>query len=258
MKNNAIFISAGKNEDLASYVLRNHIADFDIYINIYESFENQCFVEDNATKCFYYPTTKFIALRQIYNDYLKNYETVAVFDDDGVFTHGSISDLPPYITKYSCEIVSPCQHPYGKLSSAIVDAMRYYDGDHLFRITNFIEMNFPVFSKIALAKYMSIYDGSLCGYGNDWWYLNILDAYNRDCCIVTDKVVVFNPNNNQKKFASDTNDIDKYMSLKDRKYQWINVKKEYDLKEWSVRNKKFIYEKDLAAIQVSGVDKTIA
>lgn len=254
MKKNAIFISAGKNEDLASYVLRNHINNFDIYINLYEECENQQFIKDNATKCFFYPTTKFIALRQIYNEYLIDYKTIAVFDHDGVFTHGSISDLPLYIEKYNCDIVSPCQHPYGKLSWEV---MRYYKGDHIFRLTNFIEMNFPVFSKSALAKYMKVYDGDLCGYGNDWWYLNILDADNRDCCIVTDKIVVFNPNNNQKKFASKNNDIDNFMPLKNRQREWKNIKQQYKLKEWVVKNKKFVYEKAPDAIQDFGLDKTI-
>lgn len=242
-KKNAIFISAGINEDLATYVLKNNIDNFDVYINIYENFLNQTFVESKATKCFYYPTTKFIALKKIYNDFLKDYNTVAVFDDDGVFTHGSIEDLVEYINIYDLDIIAPSQHPYGKLSNVINEVTRYYKGDHKFRLTNFIEMNFPLFKNTALKKYMDIYDGELCGFGNDWWYLNVLDADNRDCCGITDKVVIYNPNHNQKKYSYPlkNTDIDKYMSLSDRQNQWDITKEKYKLNEWHIKNKRFVY-----------------
>lgn len=244
MKPNAIFISAGKNEDLATYVLKHEKDNFDIYINIYENCLNQEFIEGNATKCFNMRTTKFIALKRIYEEYLSKYDIVCILDDDGIFTHGSVGDLPEYIHKYNLDIISPAQHPYGKLSPYIDQIMRYYSGDHKYRIVNYVEMNFPVFKNTALKKYMDIYDGQLCGWGNDWWYLNVLDADNRNCCGITDKVVVYNPDFHQKKFrykAPSISDIDVFMTKENRKNQWKKRKEKYNLIEWDIKNKEFVF-----------------
>jgi hypothetical protein len=244
MIKDAIFISAGKNEDLATYCLKYHKNNFDIFVNIYEDFSAKPFIEKNAKKCFYYPTTKFIALSRIYKEYLSEYNTVSVFDDDGVFMDGSPEDLVKYIYNYNLDIISPAQHPYGKISTYIDRVTRLHDGDHKYRITNFIEMNFPVFKNTALKQYMDIYDGKLCGYGNDWWFLNVLDANNKNNCAITDKVVIFNPRYYQKKYSdkkNKTTDIDHFMSPNDRKKQWLETMQKYDLKMWEISNKSIIY-----------------
>jgi hypothetical protein len=105
-------------------------------------------------------------------------------------------------------------------------------------------MNFPVFKNTALKQYMDIYDGKLCGYGNDWWFLNVLDANNKNNCAITDKVVIFNPRYYQKKYSdkkNKTTDIDHFMSPNDRKKQWLETMQKYDLKMWEISNKSIIY-----------------
>jgi hypothetical protein len=115
--------------------------------------------------------------------------------------------------------------------------MLHHNGKHKFRYVNFVEMNFPVFSRKALEKYMSVYDGELSGWGNDWWYLNILEANNKKCCAITDKIIVVNPTEKNKDKSCN---IENIVPLQKRIQEWEEIKKKYNLLTWEKKTIEFI------------------
>jgi hypothetical protein len=137
--------------------------------------------------------------------------------------------------KYNLDIGSPSHSNSGIVSHHI---MRFNDGNHIFRYTNFIEMNFPVFAKNALKKYMFSYDGELCGWGNDWWYLNILQSNKNKNCGIIDSVCVKNPSHHEKNYKS----INDFMPRENRRLQWEKLRHDMQLHEWSQKTIDFVYE----------------
>lgn len=232
----AIFSSVGNNEKFIDFY-HKQLRNCDLFLNFYGSDENiYSMFRAYSKNISRIKTTKFPALKYMYNTSdIDTYDYIFVFDDDCMVEHGNLNMIPPIMKNYNLEIASPCQTTKGKISHNI---MKYHFGNHIFRYTNFIEMNFPVFSQQSLKKYMVAYDGKLCGWGNDWWYLNIIDASETKNCGIVDNVCVKNPNKHEKSFSS----IDDFMIREDRKLQWKETKTKFTLKEWKHKNIEFVYE----------------
>lgn len=236
---NAIFVCAGDNETFASYCINNLLNNFDLIINFFGNDDTKFdYLKQHSKFIIRSHNTKFLALKKIYdsdNHTFDKYAYVVCFDDDAIITNGNINTLIQIAQKFSIDAMSPAQDINGKLSHIIT---KKYPGNHIFRYTNFIEMNFPVFKTECLKQYLQIHDGLLCGYGNDWWFLNTIEAnlpdkYN---CGICDSVVVLNPLNATKK-----NNIDDFLSRKQRVKQWTRVKKKYNLTEWNKYTKGYIH-----------------
>jgi hypothetical protein len=70
-------------------------------------------------------------------------------------------------------IAQPAFSPRGKISHQITS----YAGPHCdYRTVNFIEVGVPIFRREKLIEFLNVYDGSLTGYGIDFWYLSIFKA----------------------------------------------------------------------------------
>ena len=91
-------------------------------------------------------------------------------------------------------------------------------------MVNFVEMNYPVFRNRSLEKYMNVYDGELCGWGNDWWYCNVLETDKRPIAGVVDAVSVENPSIN--------GEMDAFLDVDSRMAQWAVTKEMYSIREW--------------------------
>lgn len=240
-KKSCFFISAGNNSLLCNYIFNNKVLlnNFDVIINFYDTDESYFKKLSNiATHIEKYKTTKFISLKKMYDSSkIKKYECVYVFDDDAILIKGKYIRLQNLMLNYNLSIISPSHSKTGKISYKELETK---NGDHVLRYVNFIEMNFPVFSRNALEKYMNVYDGSLCGYGNDWWFLNVIEADKKECCAICDSVVVENPQHNKK---NKSNCIDSFMSLQKRGEEFIQTCKKQNLKVWNVETTKYIYKK---------------
>lgn len=167
---------------------------------------------------------------------IKNYECVYVFDDDAILIKGNFIRLQNLMLKYNLSIISPSQSKNGKIS---YQELKTKEGNYILRYVNYIEMNFPVFSRKALEKYMNVYDGSLSGYGNDWWYLNVVKAYKNECCAICDDVIIENPHHYKK---NKSNCIDSFMNLQEREKEFIKIYKKQNLKMWEIKTTKYIYK----------------
>lgn len=251
MKSIAIYISAGNNDTFSEYCIKNFSEDCDIIINYYGN-DNKYgdFLFKNCTKFSTIKTTKFISLKKNYNRFnIKKYNCVYVFDDDCIPIKGNLLGLYEIMMKYNLSLVSPSHDPKGK---GLIELMHHKQGGHKFRYTNFIEMNFPVFSQEALYNYMKAYDGKLCGWGNDWWFCSVNNCNTQLNCGIYDQIIVKNPYNKDKKYTYgllndhtykniEKSEIDNFMTKGDRRNQWIHTMKKYNIREWKRQNLKFIY-----------------
>lgn len=222
MSKNCVFISAGDSERFATYSLEVLSPKYDVLINHYGSDQQKRGSFSSARLLTARRATKFISMKSVYDEFIRDkYDWVAVFDDDAKFTRGSMDELVEAGERHGLDIVSPIHDESGRISYRI---HMKTDGDHDVRFVNFVEMNFPVFKNSALAKYMDAYDGKLCGWGNDWWYCNVLDTESRSNAAVVDRVVVENPNSNDQ--------MDNYMPVQMRMEEWIETKFRLGLREW--------------------------
>ena len=251
MKNIAIYVSAGNNDTFAKYAIENLSSDCDILVNYYGNNHNDAKFLFKHSKAFSNKnTTKFVSLKINYNKFkINQYDCVYVFDDDCILVQGNLIDLYKVLDHLNLKLISPSHDPNGK---GLIKLMHHVPGNHKFRYTNFIEMNFPIFSQEALHNYMKVYDGKLCGWGNDWWFCHTNLSNRQLNCGIYDKVIVRNPfaankihnygllsdhtyNNIEK------SDIDNYMSKGDRRNQWIKTMIRYDIREWQRKNLKYLY-----------------
>lgn len=218
-----IFTSAGDKERFATFCSES-LREYDVIINYYgDDEERRERLMKSSKKVVSLKTTKFIALKQIYDSEIRGrYDWVAVFDDDARFVEGSMGDLLGAGERFSLDIVSGSH--VGKVSHPIVH--KRVAGDHRIRYVNFIEMNFPVFRETALSKYMDAYDGKLCGWGNDWWYCNVLGTDSNKNAGIVDSVSIENPPANLE--------MERFMGWKSRMFQWEETKSRLGLKEWEM------------------------
>lgn len=239
----AIFSSVGDDDKFLNFY-HNQLDCCDLFVNFYGSDDRVYSILKKYSKNISrINTTKFPSLKSMYNNSeLSTYDYVFVFDDDCIIMpsitiseYGNLCDIPILMKKYNLDIASPCHSDDGKISHKI---MKYHAGNHIFRYVNFIEMNFPIFSKRGLQKYMSTYDGKLCGWGNDWWYLNTIHSFKEEKnCGIVDSICVKNPNKTEKCFPS----IDNFMQENARALEWQETKIKFNLKQWQHRTMEFIY-----------------
>lgn len=222
MSKNCVFISVGDRERFASFCTEELAERYDIFINYYgDDNEKMKRLAKSSLMVFSMKTTKFISLKSIFKQAIENkYEWVAVFDDDAKFISGSMDDLVSAGKDFSLDVVSGAH--VGKVSHPQVH--RRVEGCHRMRMVNFVEMNFPVFREEALSRYMKIYDGKLCGWGNDWWYCNVFETNKRAVAGVVDSVVIENPTSN--------GEMERFMKHDDRMNQWNETKLRLGLSEW--------------------------
>lgn len=233
----ALFSSIGDDINYFLSYYKNNLSDnCDLYLNYYgNNHEIYVALNENAKFLSNIYTTKFPALKIAFEKTnLSEYDYIFVFDDDFTIETGNILYIPDIMSRYNLEIASGCHSNSGRVS---FDLMRFHEGDHIFRYTNFVEMNFPVFSKNALSQYMKVYDGKLCGWGNDWWYLNELQCNYKNNCGIIDKICIKNAHHHEK-----TSHIDRYMPRDDRHNQWKSVRQKMNLQQWNMQNKEFVYE----------------
>lgn len=208
------FTSIGNDLSLFNYIKQNH-NDFDIICNYYENNEDTYkYIQDNSKYATNEKLSKFQSLKILFDKFIKDqYDYIYVYDDDAIIKFGNLYSLIEYANNYNIDIISSAHDPNGKITYDV-----HKPQNKSIRLTNFIEMNFPVFSNYAIKKFMQVYDGVLCGWGIDYWYsqLSLRMA-------IIDKVIILNPKNSTK--------INNLMSTQDRYNQWIKCKNKYSLKQ---------------------------
>lgn len=241
VKNAAIFLCVGDREVFGSYAI-DHLLNYnDIIVNYFGKNDEKINTFKKHSIYFQHKFgTKFLALKDIVSrdpDILNQYKYLVCWDDDATIKNGSISQLIDLMEQYSLKIISPSHDNSAKISHSI---MRTYPGDHIFRLTNFVEMTFPIFKIEFIIQYLNEYDGSCCGYGNDWWYMNLIEdrgsKYDVGIC---DSVIVTNPRNHSHK-----DNISEYASKTERYKEWEDAKNKYELNQWVPKTLAYVHTID--------------
>ena len=254
-RRHAIFVSAGDRETFASYAL-SHLSDaFDILIFQYGiSPEKRAHFLKNSIFFATGSGTKFNALKEIFSrhrEMLLRYETIWVCDDDLIPETGDLRLLPAACIILGIPVLSPAHSIRGKISYQIMLPML---GRHFLRFTSFVEMTCPLFSASALARFLEAYDGSLSGFYEDWWFLNVLNADVSAVAAIVDNVTVINPQDRHK--PGGYGEIELLGTRDALTLIWLEAKKKHGLRQWPVRTR-FRICIDVAGISALGYEPAL-
>ncbi|WP_374587391.1 hypothetical protein [Ideonella dechloratans] len=235
MNRDAIFVSAGDREVFASFAIDRLSSRFDVLVNYYgDDVALGARLQERASYFQARKTTKFKGLKELYQsdpERVRTYRSVWVCDDDLILESGEVDALVSALVAFRADAVAPAFSMAGKISHPITCRL---PGEHAFRFTNFIEMNAPMFSGRALCRYLDAFDGSLDGWGNDWWFLNLFDADAQPRVGIVDQVVMINPFDGEK--SGEGREIDKAMPTSRRRAQWLSTRDRLGMREWPHRN----------------------
>jgi hypothetical protein len=100
-----------------------------------------------------------------------------------------------------------------------------------YRIVNFVEVNLPIFRRDKLIQFLRVYDGSLGGWGIDYWYANLFQANEFGRLAVFDKIQVLNPRNQDKGGS----EIEELQPARLREADWNALRQKLRLVEYPPR-----------------------
>jgi hypothetical protein len=184
-----------------------------------------------ASRAFRSKGSKFGNLKKLVTQnpsFLDRYSYVWVCDDDIRIARDQIDELFAISEFFEFWVAQPSFDPQGKISHAIT---RHAGPDCDFRIVNFVEMNVPLFRRDKLGEFLDVYDGSLAGWGIDYWYMNLFNANEAGRFAVIDRVQVVNPHDVEK----GGREIDRLQTVAERQAAWARVRAKNGLVEFPGR-----------------------
>ena len=235
-----IFTSAGDNNAIRLWLLGDVPRRWDLIVAYYGDNDNE-FEEINriSSNAFRAKGGKFQNLKKLMvhsPQCLDQYSHVWVCDDDIRMSAAQINDAFAIAEFFNFWVAQPSFLQEGKISHAITcNAGPQCD----YRIVNFIEENVPIFSRVKLIEFLTAYDGSLTGWGIDYWYLNLFGAIKLGRITslfrksgmgrfaIIDRVAVINPHNEEKGGS----ELDRLQPLPLRLAAWQEAKAKYGLVE---------------------------
>lgn len=145
-----------------------------------------------------------------------------VLDDDIIINGEALSSLFEIRDFYKLWALQPAFDPRGRVSHQITAQ----NLECLMRLTNFIEVTCPLFSKQALDQFMKVYDPILVGYGIDWWFLNCFGPDLKGKIAVIDAISCINPHTTIK---GGIREIDTLQSKEMRIQHWLKIKEKLQI-----------------------------
>lgn len=85
-----------------------------------------------------------------------------------------------------------------------------------------------------------MYDGSLDGWGIDWWYLNEFNARDLPVAGIVDSVIFLNPHDKDK--PGGKRELDRWADNRVQLQQWLRKREEVGLVEWEKSNVFAVYD----------------
>lgn len=188
-----VYTSAGDHSNVRQWI--QGTKTFDLWITYYG--DRPGHLNDVADYYNARKGSKFQNLHHVYQTshaLLQTYRAVFVLDDDIEIDAWSINRLFEVRDKYDYWAVQPAFEPRGKISHDITRVRRTC----LRRHTNFVEMGCSLFRRDILDEFMKVYDGSLGGWGIDWWYLHVMGENRQGKVAIVDEIVCANPHDRTK------------------------------------------------------------
>lgn len=219
-----IFTSVGDAHSVQSWLPTNNQRKWDLIVSYYgESETTFNRLAEQAEFAIRTKGGKFQNLKKLIDQHpnmLDQYEFVCVCDDDIIMSAGQIEQFFSIAQTFGFWVSQPSFSAAGKWSHEItVHAGRRAD----FRIVNFVENTMPVFRRDKLVEFLSVYDGSLVGYGIDLWFMTVFEANTYGRFAIIDSVQVINPINLDKGWR----EIDRLQSYEARLASWHEVSRRF-------------------------------
>jgi hypothetical protein len=172
--------------------------------------------------------SKFQNFHYVYNnhrDIIDKYDRFFILDDDIIFDVKDINEMFRLSKKNNFWICGPTFKNIKECK--ISHDITISKPGNLFRYTNFIEVNVPLFNKYALNKLMKYYDPILIGWGIDFLYMWSCGLHHKNKYALVDKVTCINPHDNTK---GGTRELNQIKNVNSRQKIWEDFKKKYGIK----------------------------
>jgi len=169
--------------------------------------------------------------------FFDQYSYVWACDDDIQMTGAQIEEAFSISEDLGFWVAQPAFSPEGKNSHPIT----VYSGpDHDYRTVNFIENGVAIFRRCKLMQFLTVFDGSLAGWGIDYWYMNLFGAHKlrRSQAFlnaaplgrfaVINRLQVLNPHDDSK----GGREISRLQSNSQRRAAWLEAMATYGLSEF--------------------------
>lgn len=225
-----VFTSAGDRHSIDGWLSPGPRGNWDLITAYYGDDERE-FARLSAASVYAFRNkgSKFQNLKRALSlepNLLDRYDYVWVCDDDIVMTSDQICTMFRTAEQFGFWVCQPAFSDLGKISH---DFTRRQTPDGI-RIVNFVEVTCPLFQRAKLAAFMDVYDGSLVGWGIDFWFSILLNARGNARFAVVDSVLVINRRDEEKpgKFR----EIDRLQAPGDRQASWHAVRDRLGLQSY--------------------------
>ena len=218
-KKNMVFTSAGDN------TFFNHLwtgldANYDIYVIYYGDNKEKFLSYKNVVKYIERRKgSKFQNFHYFYNarpDIIAQYERFFILDDDIMMFTQDINEMFKYSVKYNLAICQPAFKGCGRISHEITKQ----DETSLVRFTNFIEVNTPLFTRVAIDNLMRVYIPELIGWGIDYLYMWANGLEKENYYAVINAIGCINPHDNAKIIHGRGRELNLILNVNQRQQIW--------------------------------------
>lgn len=108
------------------------------------------------------------------SDFWRDYESIMLADDDMQPVGCTVEEMFELFERSGVRIAQPALTAN---SSHISHAITRQETGCRWRETNFVEMGIPIFTRAALLEYLPVFDGTVSGWGVDfYWSMKEVDA----------------------------------------------------------------------------------
>jgi hypothetical protein len=223
-----LFTSAGDHDAIGLWLQGGGVRRWDLVAAYYGDDPAQfARIERASDHAFRSKGGKFQNLKRLVRQsprFFEPYSHVWVCDDDIRISPAAIDELFAIAQGQGFSVAQPSFAPGGKNAHAMtVSRAPHCD----FRIVNFVEVGVPLFRRDKLMEFLAVYDGSLTGWGIDYWYASVLQANARRNFAIIDRVEVVNPHDEEK----GGREIDRLQTMDERRIAWEALRERLGLME---------------------------
>jgi len=226
-----IFTSAGDYSNLDGWVEGMETRPWDLITAFYGDDESVgAHIRGISQVYFRSKGSKFQNLKKLYTrwpDLFDQYDFVLVADDDLLLDPSGFETVFALAARYDFWVCQPAFSGEGRISHAIT---AWAGEASSVRLVNFVEVTCPLFRTDKLKAFLDVYDGSIAGWGIDWWFCIVLDAQSSRKFAILDEVRVTNPHAHQRRNSS--REILRLGSDVIRQRAWQLTKYRYGLSEY--------------------------
>jgi hypothetical protein len=155
----------------------------------------------------------------------ENFDYILLADDDLIWSTAAINRAFALAAQFDLWLCQPAFDPAGRISYPVTAKC---PGPQTLRYTNFVETTCPIFRTDKLRDFLTVFDGSMSGYGVDFWFCDALGGGLNMKFAILDEVTVINPHERTK--PGGRREIDTLRPLPDRIEEWQQASRNYNIR----------------------------